>query len=329
MALHPSQHIAGVVQRYARLVARYGSELGERPLVLPNAEFFPDEFRSNERGLKLLVKRMQRHAGMMDIPIETRMLEDARSTWGCCGAPEASSCSPGGGAEPVARVIDQGDGWVLQVPEAETRQPVVLTTNLARCLGYVFLIECSVEAESIDASYEATADLAAVALGFGVLLLEGSYLYQRSCHGPVIGRVTKLGTGELAVATALFLARAGCSPRPALKELGPTQRSALREALGWIRSNPELEELLRHRPEQLARGGFELIEPRPWLLRWLGRKLRWGGDPGRSSLDRFDASLEQIESMLSALPPPLRREPKPVDPKQEEIKALVKEALGS
>ncbi len=338
MELPPPQVIGAIVQRYARLMSRFGDDLGERPLVLPNNEFFPDEFRSNERALKRLVKRMQRHADMLDVPIETRLVEDrgtcADGGPGGCGS---GSCGCGGAGgdehehEPPARVVDQGDGWVIQIPEAETKHSVILTTNIARSLGYVFLLESRAEGESIDPPIDVTADLAAVALGFGVLLLEGSYIYQKSCRGPAVGRVTKLGAAELSIATALFVACGGHSARAARKELGTTQRALFGEAHAWADSNPELVETLRRKPAELASGKFQMNRPEPWLLRLIGRKQRTQlklSDPDPSDA-MFEASLDELESMLSAMPAPAPRKPSPPDPKREELKALVDEALAS
>jgi len=332
MQLPPPEVIGAIVQRYARLVLRFGDELGERPLVLPNNEFFPDEFRSNERALKRLVKRMQRHADMTDIPVETRLVEEGGGSGepgGCSSGPSCSCGEDGHPNEPLERLVDQGDGWVIQIPEAETKHAVVLTTNVARSLGYVFLMETRAEGETIDPPIDVTADLAAVGLGFGVLLLEGSYIYQKSCRGPSIGRVTKLGTGELSIATALFVARGGHSARAARKELGATQRSLFSEAEAWADTNRELVELLRHQPSELARGDFQMTEPEPWLMRLIGRRKRARvklEDPSEAWLG---ASLDELESMLSAMPVPAPRKPSPPDPKREELKALVDEALGS
>jgi len=332
MQLPPPEVIGAIVQRYARLVARFGDELGQRPLVLPNNDFFPDEFRSNERALKRLVKRMQRHADMTDIPLETRLVEETG------GSAEPGGCSSGGGCacgeeghqhEPIERLVDQGDGWAIQIPEAETKHPVVLTTNVARSLGFVFLMETRAEGESIDPPIDVTADLAAVALGFGVLLLEGSYIYQKSCRGPSIGRVTKLGTAELSIATALFAASGGHSARAAKQELGTTQRAIFAEAEAWADTNRDLVELLRKKPAELARGDFQMTEPEPWLMRVIGRKKRARVKLEDPSDAWLGASLDELESMLSAMPVPAPRKPSPPDPKREELKALVDEALGS
>jgi hypothetical protein len=344
MQLPPPAVIGALVQRYARLLSRYGDEIGERPLVLPNGDFFPDEFRSNERALRRLVKRMQRHAGMLDVPIETRLLEDAGSSQGCGSTGcAAGACAPRGGPcgcgkdtcedsdghhSPPPHLLDQGDHWILQIPETETKHPVVLTTQVARSLGFVFLAETLTEGQIIDPPVDVTTDLAAVALGFGVLLLEGSYIYQKSCGGPSVGRATKLAVGELAILVVLFATRGGHPIRAALRELGTTQRAVVREARGWVESNRELTELLREQPGRLASGDFQLADPQPWLLRLIGRKK-----PSQVKLDPTEAllggNLDEIESMMATMPAPQRRDPRPPDPQRDELKALVDEALGA
>src|SRR5688572_30321655 len=66
-----------VVRRYAHLLHHFGKELGRRPLVLQNAQFFPDVFAPDEPSLVRLVRRLQVHAGMSDIPIAVRLLSSS------------------------------------------------------------------------------------------------------------------------------------------------------------------------------------------------------------------------------------------------------------
>ncbi len=57
-------------------------------------------------------------------------------------------------------------------------------------------------ARSVRAEASLTPELAeatAVALGFGVLLLEASFLYRKSCGGPQVGRATALDHGSLSI----------------------------------------------------------------------------------------------------------------------------------
>jgi hypothetical protein len=316
MELPSEATVRAIVQRLGRLRARLKLELGERPLVLPNGDFFPDAFGSDTRSVSRLVKRMQRHAGIDDIPIRVRLVGDPAAHGGGCGS---GACATPLDQELPPRIVDDGEGWIFHVPEAELKHPVVLTANLARGLGYVFLMETRREDEPLDEPLEVTVDLTAVLLGFGVLLMDGSYIYQKGCGGVSVGRVTKLGPADLAIALGLFGAAFNHKLRRAERELPATQQALLGEARALFDSNPELGAALRDAPERLAEGEFKLEEQRAWLVRVFGGKKR----------ESTEGSIEELESMLATLPvtgsAPKKR---PSDPKRDELRALVDEALA-
>lgn len=297
-----------IVERVARVLASVGAELGERKLVLPNGDSFPDRFTPDAAGLSTLVACMLRHAGLDDVPVTTRVVEDP-STEAAEGGCSSGCKVPAAASGTTPRLVDDGTGWTLNVPAAELRHPVVLTTMVARALGHVFLVEALPAGARIEHPADLTADHAAVALGFGPLLLEGAYVYSKSCGGPQVAQVTHASLGELAFATALFIEMRGHSGRRALAELGATQQAALGESLDWARSNDVLIQRLSREPDRVAGGDYDLKEPRPWLLRFFGRKPR-------------EAAL----TVSAVLPPRVARE---TDPAHAELRALVDEALGT
>jgi len=327
MQLPPAQVTRAVIQRYARLLDRYQDELGERPLVLPNGEFFPDEFRGDEDSLHVLAERMQEHAGLRDVPITTRVVSPDGA------APQKSSCGTGACGVPqttsgLDRLVDEGDSWVFQVPAQELAHPVALTTNLARSLAFVFLVETQKEGERLEPPVDVTADLVAVALGFGVLMLQGSHIYAKSCGGPQIASVTKVGVSELAIAVALFSQLGDHRPAPALKALEATQRAALSEAIKLLKANKSVVEGAKSAPGQLAREQFELTEPGEFLAKMF-RKFNRKSVDRLSSLDP-NMDLAEVESLIMDMPPSSRAGRKlnrPSDPQKEELKNLVAEAL--
>ena len=296
-------------------------------MVLPTGDFFPDHFDGDEASVRQLARRMQAHAGIEDIPVEVRVvaMEGASSGGSCstgaCAAPVASSASE------LPRLMDTGEGWVLHVFQPELGHPVVLTTVLGRALAHVFLYETLDEGQSIEAPADVTADLAAVALGLGALLLQGSYIYSKSCGGPSVARATRLGPDELAVAVALFAAVGGHSVRKLTRELDATQQAAFGEAWSWAGANGKLVEALRRDAAAVADGRFDLEEARPWLLRVLGKRKR--GDAAALGELPDDVSVEQLEMMVASAPALRRAQPKAPDPRRDELKALVEEALGT
>jgi hypothetical protein len=303
-----------------------GDELGEPPMVLPDGNFFPDRFALDLPSVEKLVRRMQQHAGMADIPIRVSVLDDHQP-------PQGSSCASGACSIPAVatngtpRLVDEGESWRLQLLEAELRHPVVLTTNVARSLGYVFLIETKDEHEVLQPPVDITADMTAVALGLGALMLQGSYIYTKSCGGPSVGKVTKMTCPELAVAFAAFISRGGHPVRKALKELDTTQRTLLEEAYALLDSNRAIVQALRNDPSRLVDGDFELVETKPWLTRLFGKKKA-----SHALDDMLDegADLEDLENMLIEMPPSsraTRSSHPPADPEREELRDLVTEAF--
>lgn len=328
MQLPPLQVTRAVIQRYARLLVRYGSELGKRPLVLPTSEFFPDRFDQDEPSLQRLVERMQAHAGLSDIPIEAVVIpRDAD------GAAATGSCSSGACAVPtnaqtgIPRLVDLEDSWRLQVPEAELSHSIALTTNLSRSLAFVFLVETQLEDEVIEPPVDVTADFVAVGLGLGALMMQGAYVYTKSCGGPSVASVTKVGLDELSVAFALFIATGNHSFRGAHRALETTQQSLLEEARHLIESNRSLVNLLANNPSRVARGDFELEESFGWLGRFFAKRRKSAGTS--SPLDG-DLSLDELESMLIAMPHADRtaRRRNASNPQRDELKDLVSQALS-
>ncbi|MBK7583669.1 MAG: hypothetical protein IPI67_26180 [Myxococcales bacterium] len=311
----PEPVVRAIIQRYARLIERLGPELGERPLVLPTEKFFPDAFKGDLKSLKRLTRRMQEHAGMSDIPIlpvlvDAEGKEHEHGGGGCgsgaCAAPQTNTESP-------TRLVDDGETWRLQLQEAELRHPVALTCTVARALGYVFLVETQSDEAPIEEPVELSVDLASVALGFGELMLEGSHIYQKSCGGPSVAKLTALGPAELGVACTLFVMRGEHSARALAKELPPTQKEAFDEARALLEKNSSLARWLREEPARLLEGELQLTTERP-LFGFLGKKKR-----------EEDLTLGDLETLLASAKP--AKKPKKKDRASHELASLVDEAL--
>lgn len=350
MLLPPIQQTETLIRKAASLYDRLSNELGTRPLVLPNADFFPDVFSADAPSTTRLLRRMQAHAGMNDVPVEVRILgsdgcdnctgdctgdchgSDGHS--GTCshkaGAEKQASCSSGscgscGPSLPSShndepRLVDTGDGWRMQIPAEELSHGVVLTSNMARGLGLVFLLDTSSPEAVIAEPLDEAAELAAVALGFGGLLLSASYLYSKSCGGPRVAQGTKHNCGELAILTALFAARGHHKLRDLRRVLGTTQASALDEAESLLKDNPLIGSGLRQDPKKLADGHFELRTDVSLWRRWFGNKSQKSAAPD-------DLNLQEFEQALAADLASKAQRTKKVKVPQDDLKNLVEEAL--
>jgi hypothetical protein len=330
---------AELVRRYAYLLEHFGSEIGERALVRQNNTFFPDTFEKDEASVVRLVRRLQSHGGLDDIPLDVRLvsLGTPELESGGCGS---GACAPAkvGNAASTSRLVEQDAGWTLNVFEAELHHPVALTCTLARALARLFLAETQSPEAPVEAPLEASVDLTCVLLGFGTLVLEGSYIYAKSCGGPSVTQLTHLNVGELAVACSLFIALGQHSGRRASVELGTTQRALLAEANDWAASNGRLIRRLGSEPGQVAVTAPALTDTRPWLLRVFDRASRRPAEP---SLEQAlsgrlgDAELLELAQAARGRRDGLETNAGEATPRAEknarrdELRALVDEALRS
>jgi hypothetical protein len=262
-------------------------EAGEQPAVLPNGEWFPDTFKGDIESLERLVCRMQGYAGLEATEIGVRFSGEEPGEGSSCSPAKASSC---GSCAPTVPGADEvglertADGFTMTLPRSVVAHPIAMTSTVARMLGAVRLLEAGETNPTAE-----RAELSAVALGFGVLLLEGSYVYAKSCGGPSVTKLTALGCAELSFAFSLFSATEGHSIGDARKELSTTQRAAIDEAWALVRSNKKLVERLKTDPDAVAADRFDLGESRSWLAGVLG----FGGR--KKPADAEAAALEALE----------------------------------
>jgi hypothetical protein len=327
MELPPFPELRLVIQRYADVCAALELTAGEQPLVLPNAEWFPDRFTGDASSLDQLIARLQGYAGLEAVKIEGQVVGETAG--GSCGPSGCGSgaCSPKAapdGGDAKFELTRVGDGYVISAPAAALSNSLLLTTTLAGMMALLRLGKA--EYQAIDG---VNVELAAVALGFGVLFLESSHLYAKSCGGPSVTRATKLGCNQLALPFALFVAGEGHSIKPALAELAPTQRALVSEAWALADSNRPLVRRLAEAPEKVARGDFKLGEAQSWLARLFSSKKK----AVPSSLD--ESALEALErgddvdeiAALYASKPEARTSQRPPSREDDDLRALVDEAL--
>jgi len=321
MELAPLPSLRLLVQRSAEATAILGLRAGEQPLVLPTAEWFPDAFTGDVASLEGLVARMQGYAGLEECHIEVGLLGDAEGANCGTGGCGSGGCAPKQSAE-VPQLLALPNGFRIEMPAASLGHSIAMTATIARMLGHIRLARTG----RLDTSPE-LAELTATALGFGVLLLEASHIYSKSCGGPSVGRATALGPAQLALPFALFLAREGHKPRHASAELSVTQRTLLDEAWAVVQSNRSLVERLTTRPSDVAAGEFSLVEARSWLSRVFGRSDKSPKDlesQALAALERGD-DLDDVAALLSTAPKASTRARSKSD---QELKQLVDEAFS-
>lgn len=260
-----------LVTRYAQLRAAHGEALASARLVLPNGEFFPDAFSKTPEGVETLMKRTMTYAPLAeDIDLEMAFLEPSQSEGG--GGCSSGACGPDGTSDNAvlghATELEEG-GYRVHVRVTDVGNPTLLTASLARNTGSILLAEAE---EEISEDIGIDSEIAAMATGLGLLLVNGACVYVKSCGGLRAHQGTYLSIEESCLALGLFLRVHGIKPSLARGQMETTQREAFDEVMPWIDSNEAILAALRTHPETLADGVFKIEEERGFLSRIFGKK---------------------------------------------------------
>lgn len=318
MELPTETQIRWIFRSTARLLA-YGAE-PVRGLVLPTGAYFPDNFDASPKAVAALCARIQEHAGLAEVTTEvTIAAPDGSMQKASCSS---GGCGGGGNFETkLDRLARRSDGsYSIAVGAGEVRHSAALTTALARSISLIFLIESGALEGTPVRDIEATADLAATLLGFGVLMTNGSHIYMKGCSGVQVHSATKMSVEELGMALAVFCALHDVADRTAQKHLETTPRESFDEASVWVASNRKLVRLLRSDPIAIEEDRYEIGEARSWLARALGI--------GKKKRTTPEEELAQIEKWVAS---PAGK--KAVDPAKAarlaEIRAFMEESAES
>lgn len=301
-------------------------ELGAEPvaeLVLPNGEFFPDRFDGSPKSIAALMARIQAHAGLADLKVDlTLVTPEGEAQKVSCSS---GACGTGGKIDTrLERVARHDDGsYEVTLSTGEARNPVVLTTTMVRAVSYMFMLEADGFAGVHPKEREPLTDLAAVLLGFGVLMANGSYIYMKGCSGVAVHSATKMPVDEITVALGLFCRLHDVPERTAMKHLDLTPSEHFDEGYAWASSNAAIVKMLKKSPDAVRAGEYTLQPSRSWLARVLGVGAKKRERTADDELAELERSV-QASALASA-------EKKKLDPAKAkrlaELRALVDESL--
>lgn len=294
-----------LITQAARLRTAHGEVIGVPSLIEPNGEYFPDEFSRDVDSVERLLHRLVSYTPLdEELTLRLGFEEDEENAK--AGGCSSTACGKGG-AESGARgrVVTFEDGYGVVVDVRDAGNPVTLATTLSRAVGALVLAEGGEDVHPEDVG--PLSEVCAAALGFGLLMLNGTAVYAKGCGGVKLHRATHLSVEETAAVTALFCRVYEHDARRVRKHLEVTQAEAFDEAITWVDSNPTLVAQLRDTPELLEGGAFELLPPKGFLGRLFIKKIDLSAKPVAAKKVRTEEEERRIAR----------------------AKALVEDALGS
>ena len=264
--------------------------------------------------------RIQGHAGLA----KTRSIVSIVAPDGGEQKVSCSSGACGGGGKIEARldrVARHEDGsYEVKVGAGELRSPVLLTTGLVRATACMFLTEAGAYEEIDPRDREPATDLAAVMLGFGVLVSNGSYIYMKGCSGVNVHSATRMPVEQVTLALGIYARLHDVPERAAAKHLELTPRECFGEAAAWAASNASTVRMLRSNPEAIHEGLYSLSPARSWLARALGLGAK-------KSVRATDEDLAELEQSLAAKSKAAAPRDAAKEKRMAELRALVDESL--
>ena len=287
-------------------------------LIEPTAKYFPDAFKLDADHIEKLVHRIRAYTPLSeDLPLALGFSEpDTEAKAGGCGT---GACAPGeGGEEEIARggFVETADGYGLIVDVRDVNEPTLLTTQIVRALFGIVLTEAEVDVPRAfqRAGLGYAAEIAAAAMGLGLITALGSSIYKKGCGGMRVHRGTVASVADSCGALALFCRTRDISPGRVRSHLPITQKEAFDEALRLVDGNAHLTDALREHPETLEDGVFKIHGPAGLLGRLFGRK-----------------KADDVTDPASLQSGPSSRKPRPREEEERlaEAKRLVREALDA
>lgn len=288
-----------IVTVTARTLAALGSVMEPDDLVEPTGKYFPDAFERDADHIEKLVHRMRAYTPLSeDLPLALGFVEpEQQAKAGGCGT---GACTPGGGEEDVARggFVETEDGYGLLVDVRDVNEPMLLTTQIARALFGIVLTEAELDIPRDALGF--SSEIAASAMGLGLITALGSSVYKKGCGGMRMHRGTVASVEETCGALALFCRTRDISPGRVRSHLPVTQKEAFDDALRLVDGNTHLVEALREHPETLEDGVFKIKGPAGLLGRLFGRKKEEDDAPASSPGSRKPRTREEEERLAEA-----------------------------
>ena len=265
--------------RVAWIAQEFGIERLRDELVLPNDDFFPDQYDGTEDDARRLFEQVCEYMKIDPSRVDLRFYKvgDRRTLAHLDDCPDEAGFFQ-----------DRNGRAIVQVEESQFSDPHKLVAVFARKLAHVHLHGDNRLQKDADDG-ELVTDLLAVFLGFGVFMANAA-----SGSSAILGLIAGLGyLSDCECAYALsILAWLHCKGKPPWASLvRPNVREPMLEALRWLAEIDENTHLPRgHRFDNLGRQAEAIpLSPYPDLARFAAESAAEDDKP--DDLDHFSQGI--------------------------------------
>ena len=209
-------------------------------LVLPNSTFFPDKTNNEFDMAKAICRRILEHSGLTHWPFKMVPQEQFHLNPPPLLALDCSA-RPYALEEEAAKEIaaNSSEQLLLSYSSVMMKKPMDLVASMSNLIAQHYLLQSRQIPPAGPESFNETAEIISIFMGFGILVANSAYTFRgscASCYDARANRSAALSENEAVFALALFTLLKEIPASHATAELKPYLRGTFKKAIKQIKA---------------------------------------------------------------------------------------------
>lgn len=207
-------------------------------LVLPNSRFFPDKANNELDMAKAIYRRVLGYAGLPHWPFALIPQEHFQAAAPAFLGLDYQSRSPRSNTTDI--VFNGVNQLHLTYSSAMMKKPMDLVATMSNLVAQHYLLQSRLVPPAGEESFNETAEIISVFMGFGVMVANSAYTFRGSCarcYDPRANRNAALSEHEAVFALALFSLLKQIPTHNVTPSLKPYLRATFKKAIKQIKAN--------------------------------------------------------------------------------------------
>ena len=223
-------------------------------LVLPNSTFFPDRTNNEFDMAKALCQRILEHSGLTHWPFKMVSQDQFHQNSPPLLALDCSARPYTLDTEAATEIAaNSSEQLLLSYSSAMMKKPMDLVASMSNLVAQHFLVQSRQLPPAGPESFNETAEIISIFMGFGVLVANSAYTFRgscASCYDARANRPAALSENEAVFALALFTLLKEIPASRASSDLKPYLRGTFKKAIKQIKANETAYQALQHKLAQ-------------------------------------------------------------------------------
>ena len=225
-------------------------------LVLPNSTFFPDRANNELDMAKAICQRILEYSGLTHWPFKMVPWDQFHQNSPPLLELDCSARPYIPGANTVKEIAaNSSEQLLLSYSSAMMKKPMDLVASMSNLVAQHYLLQSRQTPPAGPESFNETAEIISIFMGFGVLVANSAYTFRgscASCYDARANRSAALSENEAVFALALFTLLKEIPASHATAELKPYLRGTFKKAIKQIKASETGYQALQYKLVQHA-----------------------------------------------------------------------------